>query len=174
LNSTRSSSDLMKLASIIASTRFYTKYKGSIEKTLKTIIGDKLYSIEIEELSDSEVKVKINGEIYKVKVDENLLSITPETPVSRIMKEELTKTEGIELELEENDVLVKAHASGKIIKLNVNEGDDIDEGTPLIVLEAMKMELDVNSPIKGKIKKILVKVGDEVKIGDPLIIIRKS
>jgi oxaloacetate decarboxylase alpha subunit len=62
-----------------------------------------------------------------------------------------------------------APLSGNIFKINVNVGDEVNEGDVLIVLEAMKMETEVVSTATGKISNIHVKNGDTVKVGDALI-----
>jgi biotin carboxyl carrier protein len=58
---------------------------------------------------------------------------------------------------------------GKIIKVLVSEGDEVDEGTPLLIMEAMKMENEMKATGPAKVKKILVKPGDNVETGASLI-----
>ena len=60
---------------------------------------------------------------------------------------------------------------GKIWKLNVREGDAVEEGQLVLVLEAMKMENEIVSPAKGKIAQINCKEGDSVNTGDVLVVI---
>ncbi len=58
---------------------------------------------------------------------------------------------------------------GKIVKIFVNEGDEVKAGTPLLVMEAMKMENEMKAPADVKISKIHVKPGDAVETGATLI-----
>jgi len=60
---------------------------------------------------------------------------------------------------------------GKIWKLNVREGDAVEEGQLVLVLEAMKMENEIFSPAKGQIAMINCKEGDSVNTGDVLVVI---
>jgi len=60
---------------------------------------------------------------------------------------------------------------GKIWKLNVREGDSVEEGQLVLVLEAMKMENEIFSPAKGQITALNCKEGDSVNTGDVLVII---
>ena len=60
---------------------------------------------------------------------------------------------------------------GKIWKLNVREGDAVEEGQLVLVLEAMKMENEIFSPAKGQIAQINCKEGDSVNTGDVLVVI---
>ena len=58
---------------------------------------------------------------------------------------------------------------GKITKVMVKEGDEVAEGTPLLIMEAMKMENEMKAPMATKIKKVLVAAGDNVETGASLI-----
>ena len=51
---------------------------------------------------------------------------------------------------------------GKVVKINVKEGDEVAEGTIMIVVEAMKMENNIVATAKAKVKKILVTEGEMV------------
>ena len=51
---------------------------------------------------------------------------------------------------------------GKVVKINVKEGDEVEEGTIMIVVEAMKMENNITATAKAKVKKILVEEGEMV------------
>lgn len=55
-----------------------------------------------------------------------------------------------------------AFIPGTITEIFINEGDDVQRGKSLLVLEAMKMKNDVKSPVDGVIKKIYVNMGDNV------------
>ena len=57
---------------------------------------------------------------------------------------------------------VEAVIPGKINKIMVKEGAEVTLGTPMLILEAMKMENLVLSPIDGAIKKIYVTEGEQV------------
>ena len=58
---------------------------------------------------------------------------------------------------------------GKIIKVLVKEGDQVEEGTPLLIMEAMKMENEMKASSAATIKKVLVGAGDNVETGATLI-----
>lgn len=57
---------------------------------------------------------------------------------------------------------VVAVIPGTIQRLMVAEGDEVAEGSPLMILEAMKMLNEVRAPIQGVIKKIYIKEGEQV------------
>jgi biotin carboxyl carrier protein len=60
---------------------------------------------------------------------------------------------------------------GKVVRLLVSEGDDVELGTGVAVVEAMKMQNEIKSPKKGKVQKILVSEGATVNAGDVLVIV---
>ena len=64
---------------------------------------------------------------------------------------------------------VKASMPGKVIKLNVAEGELVRKNQTLVVVEAMKMENEIKSAIEGIVKKIHVAAGDFVDSNKPLI-----
>ena len=60
---------------------------------------------------------------------------------------------------------------GMILKLKVNEGDKVKKGDILAVIEAMKMENDIQAEEDGIVEEIFVAEGDAVNAGDTLMII---
>jgi biotin carboxyl carrier protein len=60
---------------------------------------------------------------------------------------------------------------GKIVRVLVKPGDEVEAGSGVLVVEAMKMQNEINSPKKGTIQKILVSEGAAVNAGDVLAIV---
>ena len=60
---------------------------------------------------------------------------------------------------------------GKVVRLLVNIGSEIEAGAGVLVVEAMKMQNEVKSPKKGIVRKILVAAGTAVNAGDVLAIV---
>jgi len=69
----------------------------------------------------------------------------------------------------EDMLIVKTPMPGKVIKINVEEGDEVRKNQTLAVVEAMKMENEIKSSIDGFIKKIHCSPGDLVETENPLI-----
>lgn len=67
---------------------------------------------------------------------------------------------------------VTAPMPGNILDVKVKVGDTVENGTPIVVLEAMKMENDVVSPVAGKVASINVKKGDAVDSGALIAVIQ--
>lgn len=60
---------------------------------------------------------------------------------------------------------------GKIVRVLVSQGDEVETGAGVLVVEAMKMQNEIKSPKKGTIQKILVSEGAAVNAGDVLAIV---
>jgi propionyl-CoA carboxylase alpha chain len=71
--------------------------------------------------------------------------------------------------VEQQSKIVSSPMPGRIISIAVNEGEQVIEGTELVVIEAMKMQNILRTPRIGTIKKIHVQPGNTVKTGQVLI-----
>ncbi|MGB6333508.1 MAG: biotin/lipoyl-containing protein, partial [Candidatus Sulfotelmatobacter sp.] len=66
---------------------------------------------------------------------------------------------------------VVAPMPGKVVRLLVSEGDEVESGSGVAVVEAMKMQNEIKSPKRGTVRKILVSEGAAVNAGDVLAIV---
>jgi biotin carboxyl carrier protein len=66
---------------------------------------------------------------------------------------------------------VEAPMVGKILKIEKNAGDHVDEDEVIIVMEAMKMEIPVVAPVSGTLKELKVAVGQAVEAEQVLAVI---
>lgn len=66
---------------------------------------------------------------------------------------------------------VNAPMPGNILKLAVNQGDKVQAGQILVILEAMKMENEIVAPKAGTVAQVVAKVGDKVDTGATLVVI---
>lgn len=73
--------------------------------------------------------------------------------------------------LPEGELAITAPIPGLVIKTLVSPGDSVEEGQPLVILEAMKMENEIRSMRSGLVKTILVSPGQRVEQNAALIIL---
>ena len=79
-----------------------------------------------------------------------------------------------ELVLTDNEEAVESIMSGNIWKIEVKIGDKVQAGEVLVILESMKMEVDIEAETSGVISQILYKEGDNIESGDVLVVIKKD
>ena len=126
-------------------------------KKAHIVYENKSLVIEIlkQDFNKRSYQLKVNGNIYNVKIENELDELISEMGLS----------------LGEDSLTNEIHAPmpGLIIEVNVSEGQEVKEGEFLCVLEAMKMENAMMSPRDGIIKSVMVSEGNTVDKGDLLI-----
>ncbi|EAH5352488.1 biotin attachment protein [Campylobacter jejuni] len=122
-------------------------YECSENKFTVAVNGNK-YHVEVSYGFDKDVNVK---SVKKVEENKNIISSNSTSSVDA-----------------ENEVL--AGISGNVFKIYVNEGEEVKSGQAIMVLEAMKMEIEVNAPKDGIILELCIKIGDTVNEGEVLAI----
>ena len=128
------------------------------------IIGDKVTVDGKEiEVKVNEDKILLKGDIFNIDFIEEG---DPSIMIINGMVYVVSKGNLGYLSISE----IKAPMHGKIVNILVNEGDHVNNGQVLVVLEAMKMENQIRSPRKGTIKNIKIVNDQSVKIGDTLLI----
>ncbi len=108
-------------------------------------------------------KVKVNGRVFEVEVetvDEKAGHI--EAPVA---KEEPVR------EVSATGSEIIAPIAGKVTDIKVGVGDSVKEGQTVMIVEAMKLENEIQSAYSGTVRQILVKEGDDVRNKDVLIVL---
>lgn len=105
-----------------------------------------------------------DNRLYSISLNPNTYQIKILTPLDQLIAE-LGFSLGNSKKL--NDI--KAPMPGIIIDIEVNKGDEVQEGDTLFILEAMKMENAITSPKDGKIKEIFVNTGETVEKNKLLI-----
>ncbi|MBR6127458.1 biotin attachment protein, partial [bacterium] len=114
------------------------------EYTVK--VNGKNYAVKLE----SDKRVKVNGKYYDIDVNDGI--------------EEKSSASGDGEE-------IKAGLPGNVLRIEVSEGDSVNEGDVLLVMEAMKMESEVKAPKAGTVQSILVSQGDKVVTGQGLVVL---
>ena len=66
---------------------------------------------------------------------------------------------------------VEAHITGTVWKIEVEVGDQVDEGDTVVILESMKMEMPVEAEDPGKVTEIRCEEGQSVSEGDVLVVL---
>jgi biotin carboxyl carrier protein len=69
--------------------------------------------------------------------------------------------------------IISAPMPGMVVDLKIAKGQSVEMGTPLLILEAMKMENELRSPVNGRVKEIHAQPGKKVEKGEKLIVLEK-
>ena len=114
--------------------------------------------------------ITVNGTVYEVSVEEGGAGSAPvraaapkaapkAAPEAAAPKAAAGAAGSVE---------VTASVPGKVFKIEANTGATVKAGDPIVILEAMKMEIPVVAPEDGTVASINVAVGDAVESGDVL------
>ncbi|MCF8038817.1 MAG: pyruvate carboxylase subunit B [Desulfohalobiaceae bacterium] len=144
--------------------------KGPGLQSFNVFVDDEYYQVEVEMTGGGPVLTSISPQVREEAAKS---AAPPETAVQpEKAKEKETKPEpaGTKAAPAEGTE-VEAPMPGMIIRFEVQEGDEVGEGDPLLILEAMKMENSIDAPVSGRIKEIRFKDGDSVKKGDVMVVI---
>ena len=77
-----------------------------------------------------------------------------------------------ELDLPSGSQVVSAHVTGTVWKLLVKEGQRVEMGSPVVVVESMKMEFSVEAPVSGTVRQLFCKEGSHISAGQMLLIVQ--
>ncbi|NNF84655.1 MAG: acetyl-CoA carboxylase biotin carboxyl carrier protein subunit [Deltaproteobacteria bacterium] len=140
------------------------------------VTGDgKKYLVDAHQVQDSvwsilygansfEVDVQRRGEDYEVLIGGDCHKFT-------LMNEQLKALSRAGGKAAAGKALVTSPMPGKVVKLLVAEGEEVQADQGVIVVEAMKMENELKSAITGKIKEIFVQEGEVVESGTKLLLV---
>ena len=110
--------------------------------------------------------ITVNGNVYNVTVEEGQTSGAPAAaPVAAPKAAPAAAPKAAAPAASAGSVKVTAGAAGKVFKVEASVGQAVKAGDPVIILEAMKMEIPVVAPQDGTVASIDVAVGDAVEAG---------
>lgn len=115
----------------------------------------------------NEYTVNVNGKKYAVKLNGDKATVNGKTY-------DIDVKEGIEQTASAasgEGEAVKAGVPGNVLRIEATEGSEVAEGDVLLVLEAMKMEIEVKSPKAGTVQSVLVSQGDKVVNEQDLVLL---
>lgn len=124
------------------------------DNCISILIGDRSFRFYRAQSNGKEY-ISVNGELYCFS--------SPE-------KEECRRSDYKRAEKSRGDKLnIVAPMPGSVLQINAKEGDEVEEGQCLAIVEAMKMETGLHSMIRGKVKKIHSSLGQQVDAGEVII-----
>ena len=141
-------------------------------KKYKFTIHGNAYEVSILNAEENIIDIEVNGSSYRVEVDKTIQPIkTPKLVRQRVVPDtDATPSVGTGTKWPFAVIgTVKSPLPGTILSILIKPGESVKVGQKLIVLEAMKMENNIDSDKDGRIASIKVIPGQSVMEGDILI-----
>lgn len=175
--------------------RYNMNITVSVEQSAVSGQSSAVYNVNIEKINPKSLKCNINGQDYEVLLTQNggdinkvmINGMTESIFVSETSdnnycvhlrgldficrrNDELNDSRDYSCnDVKNSDMTYYSPMPGKVIKVNVKEGDEVKEGDVLCVVEAMKMENNIKAMTSAKVAKVFVNEGDKVDVKNILI-----
>ena len=139
-------------------------------------INNQSFLVEILSEYEGIFKVNVNGTIVEVMDT----SISSDVPIKNNYSDQENNSQ-IQLDTEKENISpnqsndkknsgqIKAMMPGKVLEILVEIGDEVSLGTPLMIVESMKMENTISSTMSGKVSNIFISIDDSVQYDQIMI-----
>lgn len=122
----------------------------------KVTVDGETFEVEMEEDEDG-WKVSIDDSQFKVQVEQEKF-LSP-------------KREARSRSSSARSGTISSPIPGKVVSMHISVGDRVEEGSVLMILEAMKMQNEVQAPISGTVAELNCETGDSIEANSPLVVI---
>lgn len=109
--------------------------------------------------------ITVNGNVYDVTVEEKAALAAPASAPAAAPIAVPKAAPAPKASAGAGSIEVKAGAAGKVFKIEANVGQSVKKGDPVVIIEAMKMEIPVVAPEDGTVASIDAAVGDAIEAG---------
>lgn len=124
-------------------------------------IGARAYELEAREIEPGVYLFFLGNKVREVRVDDSIKIIDPKR--LRSGQNSGAHPHGV--------AQIVAQMPGKVVKVHVEAGAEVEKGVGVVVVEAMKMQNEMKSPRAGVVVSVNVKPGDTVNAGDVLFVL---
>ena len=115
----------------------------------------------------TEYALQVNGKPVRVQIDGKLATVNGKTYTVEMQDAEPTRDSTSAA----NAAPVHAQMPGKVIRILKQAGDRVQEGEVILILEAMKMEVQITAPVAGTLVEMPLNIGDQVSNGQVLALV---
>jgi len=136
------------------------------ENHIQVSLGRKKYEVSVEFLGPDEILLNIHGKVHNVIISSNATSYSVylNGRSYKVEKKSALQILGPKAG-KQKKINVQTSMPGRIVKVLMKEGEAVEEGQAVLILEAMKMQNEIKSPQPGWLTKIGPKPGDSVETG---------
>ncbi len=158
--------------------------------SLSLVIDGAPYEVELEETQDGTYQVRVDGEPFEVTVEHQDGHVESHAAgraytIQREGRSLIVDGDRVDVGVrhlaqarmgagETAGGKITPPMPGQIVDVLVEEGDTVDAGDPLVVLEAMKMQNEITAPGDSTVEDVLVSVGDAVEADDVLLVLEPT
>ena len=138
-------------------------------RTIRVKVGERWYTVEVEDVSGSPVKATVEGKTFYIEVE----GLSRPRPVSRSAPPpsppQVEQPQVRQPAPVLSEKVIRSPMAGKVLAVNVRQGDTVSSGQEVCVLEAMKMEQSILAPADGVVKQVYIQPLQQVGGDDPLM-----
>ena len=136
-------------------------------RTVRVKVGERWYTVEVDNISTSPLRVTVEGETFEVEV-EGLPPANPAAATSpRTPRQGPTPVSPPTPRV--SDKVIRSPMPGRVVAVNVRPGDEVSPGQEVCVVEAMKMEQSISTSQGGVVKAVHVQPLQQVGADDPMV-----
>ncbi|MBO4488366.1 MAG: biotin/lipoyl-binding protein [Bacteroidales bacterium] len=147
-------------------------------KNYKFTINGNKYSVEVGDIDNNMVDVEVNGSAYKVELETQIAAPAKVKPVVKVTTAApkasaaapTANVKNAPAAATASGATLKSPLPGVILDVFCKEGDSVKAGQRLFLLEAMKMENNIDAEKDGVVKEVRVHRSDSVMEGDVLVV----
>jgi biotin carboxyl carrier protein len=139
------------------------------DNLLRVSVGDTAHDVSAEFIGQEEILLNVDGRIFNVIVHSDSLShsVFINGRLFRIEKRSALKILREEKGRQKKRD-VKTTMPGRVVQVLAAPGDGVQEGQPVLVLEAMKMQNEIKAPQAGQLARVCFRAGEYVEAGSVL------
>ena len=126
--------------------------------TRKVIVNGTEYEVELEG-EGTQWKATVGGQTFDIEMPEAAVAAKPRRSSGRKKKKSGT---------------VSANIPGKVVTVEVEEGQEVSEGQVILILEAMKMQNEIQAPVSGTVVSVQCSEGEAIEANVPLVVIEPA
>ena len=126
-----------------------------MSETRKVIVNGKEYEVELDGEGIT-WKATVGGQTFEIEMPEVAVAAKPRRSGGRKKKKSGT---------------VSANIPGKVVTVEVEEGQVVVEGQVILILEAMKMQNEIQAPVSGTVVSVECSEGEAIEANVPLVVI---